>query len=95
MYVFNTPFNIPEVMFFAAVVNFFVEKDREKSRSDRYGVWVDDETFKSFVDLFKGMREAIEKVHEDGHFKRYISNNLSEYVEKDELMPLLLQTLKV
>lgn len=94
MYVFNTPFNIPEVMFFAAVINFFVEKDREKNRSDRYGVWIDDKKFKTFTELFTEMREAIEKVHEDGLFKKYISNHLSEYVEKDELMPLLLQTLK-
>ncbi len=95
MYIFNTPFNIPELMFFAAVINYFVVKDKGRERSSRTGVFVDDGKFKQFSELFKDMRQAIETVHMEGKFKNYILKHLSEYVEADDKIEVLLQSLKV
>ena len=95
MYIFNTPFHIPELMFFAAVINYFVEKDQLSGRSSKTGVFLAEGSFKQFSELFADMREAIEIVHMKGRFKEYILEHISEYIEKDEKIPLLLQTLKV
>ncbi|XP_011866695.1 PREDICTED: cytosolic purine 5'-nucleotidase isoform X1 [Vollenhovia emeryi] len=91
VYVLNTLFNLPETYLLACLIDFFTNSPqytREKT-----GV-KEGELTMSFRSIFQDVRSAVDWIHLHGDLKTKTIENLDEYVNKDERLPMFLTRIR-
>ncbi|XP_050530900.1 cytosolic purine 5'-nucleotidase isoform X2 [Daktulosphaira vitifoliae] len=91
VYVLNTLFNLPETYLLACLINYFTTSPnytREKT-----GVRSGDLSM-SFNSIFQDVRNAIDWLHIHGDLKARTIQNLSDYVNKDPRLPMILDRIR-
>ncbi|XP_011301315.1 cytosolic purine 5'-nucleotidase isoform X2 [Fopius arisanus] len=91
VYVLNTLFNLPETYLIACLIDFFTNSPqytREKT-----GV-KEGELTMSFKSIFQDVRNAVDWIHIHGDLKSKTTENLEEYVKKDERLPMFLRRIR-
>ncbi|XP_022919856.1 cytosolic purine 5'-nucleotidase isoform X2 [Onthophagus taurus] len=91
VYVLNTLFNLPETYLLACLVDFFCNSPQYTT--SQTGVKCG-ELFMSFKSIFQDVRNAVDWIHLQGDLKLKTTQNLQQYVKKDERLPMFLQRLR-
>uniref|UniRef100_A0A6A7G9Q2 Cytosolic purine 5'-nucleotidase-like isoform X3 n=2 Tax=Hirondellea gigas TaxID=1518452 RepID=A0A6A7G9Q2_9CRUS len=91
IYVMNTLFNLPEIYMVACLIDFFSNsgqyvKSREGVKSG--------ELYMSYRSIYQDIRSAVAWVHTKGSLKTRTVESISRYVQRDQLLPILLDRMK-
>uniref|UniRef100_A0AC35U5D4 5'-nucleotidase domain-containing protein 4 n=1 Tax=Rhabditophanes sp. KR3021 TaxID=114890 RepID=A0AC35U5D4_9BILA len=93
VYVLNTLFNLPETHLVAQVVDYFDNHSEFEQNPEKTGVRNGDLNM-SYKSIFQDIRKAVDYMHCSGQMKDAVVDNFDTYVERDERIGKMLETLR-
>jgi len=91
-YIYNTLFNLPEVYLMACVVDLF--ENMSTSKVTARGIEYDNNLIITYKQLQKDVRAAVNDVHIGTELKNQTVANPTEYIVKDDNLPVLLNRMR-
>eukprot|EP00730_Choanoeca_flexa_P008485 TRINITY_DN12495_c0_g3_i2.p1 TRINITY_DN12495_c0_g3~~TRINITY_DN12495_c0_g3_i2.p1 ORF type:complete len:531 (+),score=128.92 TRINITY_DN12495_c0_g3_i2:70-1662(+) len=91
--VLNTLFGLPETSLVADIVDFFDTREEYTCVESGLGVQKGS-TFLSYEAIYGDIRSAVDRVHDKGHLKSAIVNDMPRYVHRDPKLPVFLARAK-
>ncbi|KAF8790224.1 Cytosolic purine 5'-nucleotidase like protein [Argiope bruennichi] len=86
IYILNTLFNLPEAYLLACLVDYFTNSS--EYIPGKNGI-KNGNIFMAYRSIFQDVRDAVDWVHMRGTLKEETVNNLGQYVNRDERLPML------